>query len=113
MLTNATITRIDGAPAVLPDNSRVYTEGASTSVRCSWQDPKTGRKWILGAAVSDANAVLYVEGNQSAVFALEGRALIQVDGESSARLYLVLAVSPQVGLSMTNTEVYLKRIGNE
>ena len=113
MLTNATIIRIDAAPAVLLDNSRVYSEGASTSVRCSWQDPKSGRKWILGATVADANAALYVQGNQTAAFELEGRALIQVDGESDPRLYLVLAVSPQVGLSMTNTEVYLQRIGNE
>ena len=108
MLTNATILRIDtpGTPAgngVVP-----LVTGAAISTRCSWQDPKSGRKWILGATVSDATAVLYVEGNVAVVPG--SVATLRVDGEVADRQYLVVAVSPQVGLSMTNTEVYLKNL---
>lgn len=108
MLTNATILRIDRAPTVGLDNSRTYVEGASTDLRCSWQDPKTGRKWIIGAAIADANAVLYVPGDREADFQLDGRVLIQVDREAATRIYTVLAAKPMVGLGLSNTEVYLK-----
>lgn len=87
IIANATITRIDAPPTIGVDGSRTYVEGASTSIRCCWQDPKTGRKWILGAAVEDATAALYLDGNQAAMFPMESRVVVQVDGESGTRMY--------------------------
>ena len=95
-----------GVPAA--DGVATLVVGPAIAVEASWQDPKSGRKWILGATVSDATAVLYVEGNLPV--ASESVATIRVDGESADRSYLVLYAAPQVGLSMTNTEIYLKNI---
>jgi hypothetical protein len=107
MLTNATILRIDAAAAKGPDGTETWTEGSAVSIRCSWQRPRTGQKWIEGAAIADAAAVLYVGGNRSGAIESNGRVLVRVDGESADRLYTVLAVEPAVG-GLSNTEVYLK-----
>ena len=108
VITNATIIRIDTLGAY--DQSiaaRPLVAGAAITLRCSWQDPKSGRKWVLGAAVKDATAVLYLDGNQESLFTIEGQVVVLVDGETTARTYKVLGTSPQIGLGLDNTEVYL------
>ena len=109
MLTNATILRIDGAPAVLPDGSVVYVVGASTDVRCSWQQPNYRRMFAVGVALTEVSAVVYLAENQASLYPLTGRVLLRVDGETNkSRLYEIVASVPQVGLGMSSTEVYLK-----
>lgn len=108
MLTNATILRIDTPGIPAGNGVAALVTGPAIATRASWQDPKSGRKWILGATVSDATAVLYVEGNLAV--APESIVTIRVDGESADRAYLVLYAAPQVGMSMVNTEIYLKNV---
>lgn len=107
MLTNGTITRIDAAPMQGPDGSCAFIEGAATEVRCAIDQPRTGQKWIVGAAIREASAVIYIQGVAGPI-TVGGRVVVRVDGESADRLYEVLHLVSHSKGSLTHHEVYCR-----
>lgn len=104
MLTNATITRIDSVGTPSPTGAMSYTEGALIACRCCLDEPRTGQKWIIGATIKEATAVVYV---QEQVVQPGMRMVVAADGESDV-VYLVLHVVRRIHGGVTHCECYLK-----
>jgi hypothetical protein len=118
MITNANLTRIDAPPTVAMDNSRTWVEGDSIAVRVAVDQPTTGQKWIVGAEIKEATAVMYVEkrGGQDSLNSgilspsSGGRAVLMLDGDTVATMYQVLSVINRRKGSVSHDEVYLKQL---
>lgn len=108
MLTNGTLLRIDVPGLEAGDGSYPLVEGTSMSLRVAVDQPKTGQKWILGAVVKEATAVMYVRSTASLGIVPKGRVLVAKDTEAAGVLYTVLHVIDQVNKGTSHLEVYLR-----
>lgn len=109
MLTNAAIKRIDVAGEPDVANQRTYTEGSAIDHRVAVDDPMTSQKWVPGAEVKDATAVVYLKAEATAPAIRKGdRLLVRIDTEAADRpLLQVYKVNDRILRGVSHQEIYL------
>ena len=119
MILNATLTQVNQPFDSIAGDVTYPTSGPALSIRCCLDSPTSAQRWTIDELAIDASAMLYVPltplqaaataagDSMTDTFLKNAQVLVQLDGETSARTYMVRRAIPRVG-AIPHVECFIK-----
>lgn len=105
-LSNAKLQRIDAPGPATTGGDVAYVNGSAIDVDCVLDEPTSNQKYLLGAVISSATAVLYVHGTGLTIE--KGyRVVVRLEDEAAVT-YRVIYKRNRVKDSVSHWELFLQ-----